>query len=62
MSHKHGHDKQHHTAHGKPAGREHQPRIGMVKQRSMLATVLAFGLVAFVILGILTVAAYMIWG
>lgn len=62
MSHKHGHDKQHHNGHGKPAGRERQPRIGMVKQRSLLATFLAFGLITFVILAILTVIAYMIWG
>ncbi len=52
-SHKHGHDK--HSHQGK------QP-IGMVKQRSVLATVLAFSLVAFVALAVLTVIAYMIWG
>ena len=62
MPHKHGHDKHTHPGHnGKAVGRERQDRIGMVKQRSVLATALAFGLLGFVILGILSVVAYMIW-
>lgn len=66
MSHKHGHDK--HNHHGKGGGSKggrdggrKQP-IGMVQQRSLLATFLAFGLILFVVLAILTVIAYMIWG
>lgn len=55
--HKHGHEKQH----AKPADRARQGPIGMVKERSNIATFLAFGLVGFVILMALGVVAYLIF-
>lgn len=55
--HKHGHEKQHE----KPTDRLRQGPIGMVKERSNIATFLAFSLVGFVILLVLAVIAYLIF-
>lgn len=54
---KHGHEKQH----AKPTDRARQGPIGMVKERSNIATFLAFSLVGFVILAALAVVAYLIF-
>jgi len=54
QSHKHGHDQ--------PKGDNRDAPIGMVAERSTIATFLAYGLVGFVVLAILVIVLRIIFG
>lgn len=57
------HKQQHHKpGHDQPKGDSRSGPIGMVAERSTIATFLAYGLVGFVILAILVVVLRVIFG
>jgi hypothetical protein len=57
MAH-HSHDKHHKTAH---SPRSKDAPIGIVKQRSTLATLLVYGVALFFVLAALVVVAYFLF-